>query len=284
MPVPVSLDHALDHVREGRTPDAAQAGALLDTPAERLSALLEAAATLRDRGRGRRITFSAKVFVPLTTLCRDYCGYCTFRRDPNEPGAFTMTPDEVVALAKAGERLGAKEALFSLGDKPEARFPEYRELLGRLGHRTTLSYLRAVSELTLANTTLLPHLNPGLMSERDLASLREAAPDDRPRRQARNSLHHRHPDRDRRVARRTRLGPARHSRAARTLRSHPGSHHPELQGEAVDPDEPLARARRRGSSPHRRGSAAAPRTRREHPGASEPVRGGIRTAAGGGAQ
>jgi 7,8-didemethyl-8-hydroxy-5-deazariboflavin synthase CofG subunit len=175
MPVPVSLDHALDHVREGRTPDAGQAEALLDTPAERLSALLEAAATLRDRGRGRRITFSAKVFVPLTTLCRDYCGYCTFRRDPNEPGAFTMTPDEVVALAKAGERLGAKEALFSLGDKPEARFPDYRELLGRLGHRTTLSYLRAVSELTLANTTLLPHLNPGLMSERDLASLREAS-------------------------------------------------------------------------------------------------------------
>jgi FO synthase len=175
MPVPVSFDHALDHVREGRTPDADQAEALLDTPAERLSALLEAAATLRDRGRGRRITFSAKVFVPLTTLCRDYCGYCTFRRDPGEPGAFTMTPDEVVALAKAGERLGAKEALFSLGDKPEARFPEYRELLRRLGHRTTLSYLRAMSELTLANTTLLPHLNPGLMSERDLASLRETS-------------------------------------------------------------------------------------------------------------
>jgi 7,8-didemethyl-8-hydroxy-5-deazariboflavin synthase CofG subunit len=176
MPVPpVSLDHALDRVREGRTPGAAQAEALLDTPAERLSTLLEVAATLRNRGRGRRITFSAKVFVPLTTLCRDYCGYCTFRRDPGEPGAFTMTPDEVVALAKAGERLGAKEALFSLGDKPEARFPEYRELLRRLGHRTTLSYLRAVSALTLANTTLLPHLNPGLMSERDLASLRETS-------------------------------------------------------------------------------------------------------------
>jgi 7,8-didemethyl-8-hydroxy-5-deazariboflavin synthase CofG subunit len=175
MPVPVSFDRALDHVREGRTPDADQAEALLDAPAERLSALLEAAAALRDRGRGRRITFSAKVFVPLTTLCRDYCGYCTFRRDPGEPGAFTMTPDEVVALAKAGERLGAKEALFSLGDKPEARFPEYRELLRRLGHRTTLSYLRAVSELTLAKTTLLPHLNPGLMSERDLASLRETS-------------------------------------------------------------------------------------------------------------
>jgi 2-iminoacetate synthase ThiH len=112
------LDRALDHVSDGRTPDALQAEALLDTPAEHLPALLQAASRLRDRGRGRRITFSAKVFVPLTTLCRDYCGYCTFRKDPGEPGAFTMTPDEVLALVKAGERLGAKEALFSLGDKP----------------------------------------------------------------------------------------------------------------------------------------------------------------------
>jgi FO synthase len=130
---------------------------------------------VRDRGRGRRITFSAKVFVPLTTLCRDYCGYCTFRKDPGEPGAFTMTPEEVLALVKAGERLGAKEALFSLGDKPEALFPEHREFLRRMGHRTTLSYLRAMSELTLAETGLLPHVNPGLMSERDMIALREVS-------------------------------------------------------------------------------------------------------------
>jgi 7,8-didemethyl-8-hydroxy-5-deazariboflavin synthase CofG subunit len=167
------LDRALDHVGDGRTPDALQAEALLDTPAEHLPALLQAASRLRDRGRGRRITFSAKVFVPLTTLCRDYCGYCTFRKDPGEPGAFTMTPDEVLALVKAGERLGAKEALFSLGDKPEALFVEHREFLRRMGHRTTLGYLRAVSELVLRETSLLPHANPGLMSERDLASLRE---------------------------------------------------------------------------------------------------------------
>lgn len=167
------LDRALDHVSDGRTPDALQAEALLDTPAEHLPVLLQAASRLRDRGRGRRITFSAKVFVPLTTLCRDYCGYCTFRKDPGEPGAFTMTPDEVLALVKAGERLGAKEALFSLGDKPEALFVEHREFLRRIGHRTTLGYLRAVSELVLRETSLLPHANPGLMSERDLASLRE---------------------------------------------------------------------------------------------------------------
>jgi FO synthase len=170
-----ALPRALDRIGEGRMPDAADAEVLLETPAESLPDLLAAAARLRDRGHGRRITFSAKVFVPLTTLCRDYCGYCTFRKDPGEPGALTMTPDEVLALVLAGERLGAKEALFSLGDKPEAVFPEHREFLRRMGHRTTLSYLRAISELTLEQTSLLPHANPGLMSERDLAALREVS-------------------------------------------------------------------------------------------------------------
>ena len=167
------VERALDRVAEGRTPDAAEATALLGTPSERLPVLLEAAAAVRDRGRGRRITFSAKVFIPLTTLCRDYCGYCTFRKDPGEPGAFTMTPDQVLALARAGARLGAKEALFSLGDKPEALFPEHRAFLRRAGHKTTLGYLREVSERVLEETGLLPHANPGLMTERDLASLRE---------------------------------------------------------------------------------------------------------------
>jgi FO synthase len=167
------VERALDRVAAGRTPDAAEATALLSTPAERLPTLLDAAAALRDRGHGRRITFSAKVFIPLTTLCRDYCGYCTFRKDPGEPGAFTMTPDQVLALARAGARLGAKEALFSLGDKPEALFAEHRALLRSMGHRTTLGYLRAVSQRVLEETGLLPHANPGLMTERDLASLRE---------------------------------------------------------------------------------------------------------------
>jgi FO synthase len=170
---PARLERALDRIREGRAPDAEEATALLDAPPELSPILLGAAARLRDRVHGRRITFSAKVFVPLTTLCRDYCGYCTFRKDPGEPGALTMTPDEVLALVEAGERLGAKEALFSLGDKPEALFAEHRAFLRRLGHRTTLGYLRAVSERVLAQTRLLPHANPGLMSERDLASLRE---------------------------------------------------------------------------------------------------------------
>ncbi|HME95433.1 MAG TPA: 7,8-didemethyl-8-hydroxy-5-deazariboflavin synthase CofG [Methylomirabilota bacterium] len=167
------IDRALERLAEGRTPDAAEATALLSTPTARLPLLLDAAAALRDRGRGRRITFSAKVFIPLTTLCRDYCGYCTFRKDPGEPGAFTMSPDQVLALASAGARLGAKEALFSLGDKPEALFAEHRAFLRSVGHRSTLGYLRAVSARVLEETGLLPHANPGLMTERDLASLRE---------------------------------------------------------------------------------------------------------------
>jgi len=146
---------------------------LVETPAEGLDDLLARAAEVRDRGRGRRVTFSTKVFVPLTTLCRDYCRYCTFRRDPGEPGAHTMTPDEVVALVQAGGRLGAKEALFSLGDRPEARFPEQRAFLRRHGHRTTLAYVRAMCALTLEASPLLPHANPGVMGERDLAALRE---------------------------------------------------------------------------------------------------------------
>ena len=147
---------------------------LIESPPEALADLLARAGSVRD-ARGRVVTFSAKVFVPLTTLCRDDCGYCTFRRDPGQPGAHTMTPEEVVALAQAGARLGAKEALFSLGDRPEARFAEHREFLRARGHRTTLSYLRDVCATTLAESTLLPHVNPGLMAERELAALREVS-------------------------------------------------------------------------------------------------------------
>jgi FO synthase len=150
-----------------------EAQRLIATPDPALDDLLARAGDMRDRGRGRVVTFSKKVFVPLTTLCRDYCQYCTFRRDPGEPGAHTMTPDEVVALVQAGARVGAKEALFSLGDKPEALFPEQREFLRRHGHRTTLGYLRAMSKLTLEASSLLPHANPGVMAERDLAALRD---------------------------------------------------------------------------------------------------------------
>ena len=164
---------AVERAAGGRAPSPEEAVALLATPVSLMPDLLAAAAATRDRGRGRRMTFSAKVFVPLTNLCRDYCGYCTFRRDPGQPGALSMTPEQVLALARAGERLGAKEALFSLGDRPEAIFPEYREFLRRMGHSTTLGYLREVSALVVSETGLLPHANPGVMGERDLSALRE---------------------------------------------------------------------------------------------------------------
>ncbi len=169
----IRVEGALERARRGLAPSRDEAIALLGVPDDRLPDLLHAASTVRDRGRGRTITFSKKVFVPLTTLCRDYCRYCTFRRDPGEPGAHTMTPEEVVALAQAGARLGAKEALFSLGDRPEAVFAEHRDFLKRMGHRTTLGYLRQVCELVLRESPLLPHANPGVMGERDLADLRE---------------------------------------------------------------------------------------------------------------
>jgi FO synthase len=134
--------------------------------------LFEAARALADEGHGRTVTFSAKVFVPLTTLCRDYCGYCTFRRDPGEPGARTMEIDEVVELASAGEKVGVKEALFSLGDRPEAIFPEHRRFLEVHGQRTTLGYLRDACAAVVDGTALLPHANPGLMGTPDLRALR----------------------------------------------------------------------------------------------------------------
>ena len=125
---------------------------------------MAAAQNARDRFKPCVITYSRKVFLPLTNLCRDYCGYCTFRRDPGQPGAHTMSPEEVLQVAHAGEKLGCTEALFSLGDKPELIFPEMRETLRKLGFRSTLHYLEAMCELVLRETTLLPHPNPGLMS------------------------------------------------------------------------------------------------------------------------
>jgi FO synthase len=138
-----------------------------------LEALLSAACHLRDRSKGRIVSYSKKVFIPLTHLCRDYCGYCTFRSDPVPGRSPYMSPDEVLAVAEAGARAGCKEALFSLGDQPERIFPEAREFLRRLGFERTLDYLAAMTRLVLERTGLLPHSNPGVMAADDLARLRE---------------------------------------------------------------------------------------------------------------
>ena len=141
-----------------------------------LPELLAAAVHVKQRRKPGFITYSRKVFIPLTNLCRDYCGYCIFRRDPNDSGAHTMSPEEVVEVARAGERMGCTEALFSLGDKPELAFPEMRATLRRLGYRSTLHYLEAMCELVLRETRLLPHPNPGLLSAGWIARLAAVSP------------------------------------------------------------------------------------------------------------
>jgi 7,8-didemethyl-8-hydroxy-5-deazariboflavin synthase CofG subunit len=149
---------------------------LLQPDAAPLPDLLAAAQAARARFKPGVITYSRKVFLPLTNLCRDYCGYCTFRRDPDQPGAHTMTPDEVMAVVRAGERLGCTEALLSLGDKPELLFPEMRETLRHLGYKSTLHYLESICEKILRESSLLPHPNPGLMSDEWLQRLARVAP------------------------------------------------------------------------------------------------------------
>src|SRR5438094_10090112 len=137
----------------------AREAALLFAEQATLADLLASATEIRAAGKGSVVSFSKKVFIPLTTLCRDYCGYCTFRKDPGQPGAHFMLPDEVLALAEQGRQAGCKEALFSLGDQPERIFPEAREFLRGQGFTRTLDYLAAMSELVLDRTGQLPDAN-----------------------------------------------------------------------------------------------------------------------------
>src|SRR5215471_12751479 len=126
---------------------------LLSSADADLPGLLAAARAAKERFKPNVITYSRKVFIPLTNLCRDYCGYCAFRRDPGQRGARTMTPEEVLAVVRSAERLGCTEALFSLGDKPELLFPKMRGELHRLGYNSTLQYLEAMCELVMRETT-----------------------------------------------------------------------------------------------------------------------------------
>jgi 7,8-didemethyl-8-hydroxy-5-deazariboflavin synthase CofG subunit len=167
-----SIAHALDQLREGKPLDRNAAFRLASEAA--LPDLLSAATELRVYGKGTTITFSKKVFIPLTTLCRDYCSYCTFRKDPGQPGAHFMTPEEVLALAEQGRSAGCKEALFSLGDQPERIFPQAREFLRQQGFSRTLDYAAAMSELVLDRTGLLPHANPGVMDRPALERFKES--------------------------------------------------------------------------------------------------------------
>jgi FO synthase len=137
-----------------------------------LDSLLSTAAALRDRGHRNVISYSRKVFIPLTQLCRDVCHYCTFAHPPRPGQPAYLTPDEVLAIARAGAAAGCKEALFTLGDKPELRYKVAKQELAKLGHETTISYLTAMCELVFKETGLLPHANPGVMTRDEIAALR----------------------------------------------------------------------------------------------------------------
>lgn len=145
------------------------------TGARNPTPLFAEAGRLRDAGKGRTVTYSRKVFIPLTTLCNDACTYCTFAKPPGAGGEY-LEPEDVMMVARAGERAHCTEALFTLGDRPEDRWPQAREFLARHGHATTLEYVQAMTERVAAETSLFPHANPGLMSDATLLALRRSNP------------------------------------------------------------------------------------------------------------
>jgi len=163
----------LQRCLDGCPPTQREAARLIRCSPEQLSLLCRTASLLGERGKGKRVSFSPKVFIPLTKLCRDFCAYCTFREAPQAGRGLYMTPEEVLDVARAGERLGCTEALFTLGERPEQRYPEARDWLISRGYRTTIEYLRDMCELVLTETSLLPHANPGTMTRSEIASLRE---------------------------------------------------------------------------------------------------------------
>ena len=161
----------LERVAMGAIPTEAEAVRLADETD--LAPLLVAASRLRDSGHCNVVSYSKKVFIPLTQLCRDVCHYCTFAKPPVPGQRAYMTPDEVLAIARAGAEQGCKEALFTLGDKPELRYKVARRELDEMGYSSTIAYLTAMAELVFNETGLLPHANPGVMTRDELAALRK---------------------------------------------------------------------------------------------------------------
>lgn len=175
------MRRALARARDGKPLDAGEATTLLAARGDALVALCDSAARVRDQGlealgRPRTVTYSRKVFVPLTRLCRDRCHYCTFATVPHKLPAPYLSLDEVLAIARAGQALGCKEALFTLGDRPEDRWPQAQQWLDEAGYDDTLAYVRAAAVAVLEETGLLPHLNPGVMTWAELQRLKPVAP------------------------------------------------------------------------------------------------------------
>lgn len=184
-PTAGQIRRAVTRAERGQSISVDEAAALLDARGEDLDRLLAHASSLRNqgvdaRGLGRIITYSPKVFIPLTRLCRDSCHYCTFVQTPaalrHAGQSMFLEPDEVLAIARQGAQQGCLEALFTLGDRPEDRWPAAREWLDQRGYDSTLAYVRAMAILVLEDTGLLPHLNPGVMTWEEMAKLRPVAP------------------------------------------------------------------------------------------------------------
>jgi len=174
-PTPLQVRRALARAEAGKTLSEPEAEALFSAAGPDLERLQLIAAGLRDRGFGDTVTYSRKVFIPLTMLCRDHCHYCTFAKPPAKLDAPFLTPEEVVAIAARGREAGCKEALFTLGDQPELRYPEARGWLAARGYSSTLDYVRAVAIRVIEETGLLPHLNPGVMSYEAIARLKQVS-------------------------------------------------------------------------------------------------------------
>ena len=144
---------------------------LINSPDDELDALLDAASALRDKSKGRTVTYSRKIFLPITNLCRDRCGYCTFRKDPTDPDAWTMSPLEIDDVLYLGSLQGCKEALMCLGDRPESAFASYRETLAQFGHRTTAAYVAHACEMAVQHD-FLPHTNAGVLTRDEMILLK----------------------------------------------------------------------------------------------------------------
>ena len=180
-PTASAMRRTLARARDGKSLDRDEATILLQARGEDLTTLLSYAGRTRDAGlasanRPNVITYSRKVFIPLTRLCRDRCGYCTFATVPHRLHSLYLEPDEVLAIAHEGASMGCKEALFTLGDRPEDRWHQAREWLDAHGYDDTLSYVRAMAIRVLEETGLLPHLNPGVLSWQDFQRLKPVAP------------------------------------------------------------------------------------------------------------
>ena len=297
----MTKDSILDPVTSGHRLDDEQALALVGF--EDTGALMEVARCVRDRRSGDVVTYSPKVFIPLTELCRDVCRYCTFAKTPGNVRAPYLAVDEAVDIARRGAAAGCTEALFTLGDQPERRYRTAREALAGMGFESTIDYLAHAARRVHEETGLLPHVNPGVMSREELARLREVSvsagimlestsrrlcekggphygsPDKDPEvrlatleraGRAGGAVHHRDPHRDRRDPARTRRVVARHPRSGGAVRPHPGGDRAELPGQARHPNGGGARALARGPPVDHRGGAARPGAGNERPGAAEP--------------